>query len=149
MAKVSIKVIDNSQVFMNAKDKATQEILNTIGQVAVSHSQNEYVPYLKERGKGYSKGDLHDSIGYEVDNKAVRLFATQPYASYVELGTSYMDAQPFIKPAMENHRDEYKEIAESIYRDDAVDPKFRRTFTGWKGDKWKRKKSDFDEDYDE
>lgn len=33
------------------------------------------------------------------------------YAPYVEFGTSRMHARPYLKPALENHMDEYKTIA--------------------------------------
>ena len=34
------------------------------------------------------------------------------YAPYVELGTRYQRAQPYLRPAVENHVQEYKEIVE-------------------------------------
>lgn len=123
---IHIKVVDNSQVFIKAKDEATQDILDSIGNAAADHAKNEYVPYLTLRGKGYSKGALHDSIGYRVDRDAVRIYANTPYASYVESGTSRMGAQPYLKPAVMNYTDEYREMAISIYRDTGnVNKKFR------------------------
>ena len=38
------------------------------------------------------------------------------YAAYVEYGTSKMPARPFIKPAIANYVDDYREIAEDHLR---------------------------------
>lgn len=116
MSMIKIKVIDNSQIFMRSKNEETQDILDEIGQTAVQYAQ-EIVPY--------DTGALHDSIDYMIDKTAVRIYATMHYASFVELGTSYQYAQPFLAPAVNDHIDEYKEIAESIYRAGARDKKFR------------------------
>lgn len=116
MSGIRIRVVDNTQYFLRGKNDATEEILEVIGQLAVEHAQEDYVPYLDIRGKGYSEGDLHDSIDYDRVEKAVRIFSTMPYAAYVEVGTKYQDAQPYLRPAMENHQGEYKDIAISIYR---------------------------------
>ena len=39
------------------------------------------------------------------------------YAPYVELGTSRTRAQPYLKPAVVNHSDEYKKIVEAEMQD--------------------------------
>lgn len=115
MPAIKIRVVDNSQVFIRAKDEATQTILNEIGKTAVTYAQ-ELVP-RPGHSKGYAKGNLHDSIGYNIDSKAVRIYANTSYASYVELGTQYMEAQPFLRPAVLDHTDEYRDTAEAIYKD--------------------------------
>jgi HK97 gp10 family phage protein len=52
-------------------------------------------------------GRLRDSIDAIVDQsggsqrRRLTLFAAAPYALYVELGTSRMAAQPFLRPAMD------------------------------------------------
>lgn len=124
MPAIKIKVVDNSQVFIRAKDDATQTILNEIGATAVKYAKED-VP-RPGHSKGYATGKLRDSIGYTIDGAAVRIYADRPYAYYVEVGTSRMDAQPFLRPAVINHTDEYRDMAESIYRDTGnPDKKFR------------------------
>jgi HK97 gp10 family phage protein len=53
----------------------------------------------------YASGDLHDSIDYEVrrtaSNFAIVVFAGEEYALWVELGTSKMEAQPFLRPVLD------------------------------------------------
>jgi HK97 gp10 family phage protein len=45
-------------------------------------------------------GRLRDSIGHEVDGDTVRVTASAPYAAYVEEGTRYMAAEPYLRPAL-------------------------------------------------
>lgn len=58
-------------------------------------------------------GNLRNSITFSasVEEKVVYLGTNVEYAPYVEMGTSRSKAQPFIKPAIENHHDEYMDIA--------------------------------------
>ena len=70
--------------------------------------------------EGYAKqlcpvdtGNLRNSITHEMrgENK-VAVCTNVHYAPYVELGTRKMRAQPYLRPAVENHHAEYEAIAE-------------------------------------
>lgn len=117
MSAIKIRVIDNSQAFTRGLNEATVTILEMIGNNAVQNAR-EYVPV--------DTGDLRDSIYWDRDDRAVSLHADMDYAAYVELGTTYQKAQPYLRPAVENHQAEYKAIAESIYRGDEVISPHRR-----------------------
>lgn len=59
--------------------------------------------------QGYApvkSGELRDSIHYEERSDTVEVVADADHAVYVEMGTYKMRAQPYIRPAMENHTDE-------------------------------------------
>jgi len=45
-------------------------------------------------------GDLRDSIHPEVSDEGMFVVADEEYAAHVELGTSKMAAQPFLRPAL-------------------------------------------------
>ena len=86
--------------------------------------------------KGYRGGTLRNSITHEVQTaERLAVGSNVEYAPYVELGTgpyftpppeweqfdtppasglghSYVTARPFIRPAIEDHVDEYKRIME-------------------------------------
>lgn len=73
--------------------------------------------------EGYAKlacpvdtGRLRNSISHAVDGKAAVIGTNVEYAPYVELGTSRMSAQPYLRPAVLEHIDEYKQIAERRLR---------------------------------
>lgn len=57
-------------------------------------------------------GNLRASITHEVDagEKAVYIGTNVEYAPYVELGTSKMGAQPFLRPAATEHGSQYRQV---------------------------------------
>lgn len=83
--------------------------------------------------KGYRGGTLKNSITYEVQEDTVAVGTNVEYAPYVELGTGpyfkappdweqftapqgggigkgYVHPRPFLRPAVEDHLDEFEEI---------------------------------------
>lgn len=60
-------------------------------------------------------GNLRGSITHEVSEgeKAVYVGTNVEYAPYVELGTSKMDAQPYLRPAATEHGDQYRQVLKS------------------------------------
>ena len=72
--------------------------------------------------EGYAKklapvdtGNLRNSITHDVDDTepAAYIGTNVEYAPYQELGTIYMEAQPFLKPAVADHANEYRKIIEN------------------------------------
>ena len=72
--------------------------------------------------EGYAKklapvdtGNLRNSITHEVDDgdPAAYIGTNVEYAPYVCLGTIHMKAQPFLKPAVAEHANEYRKIIEN------------------------------------
>ena len=57
-------------------------------------------------------GDLRDSISHATDNDSAYIGTDMEYAPYVEAGTRYKGARPFLKNAIANYVDEYKAIIE-------------------------------------
>ena len=43
-----------------------------------------------------------------------------PYALYVEVGTHKMAAQPFLKPAASDHKNEYRKIIEDALKNNGL-----------------------------
>ena len=102
---ISVDLTDNSEEIIKAKDDAIARALEAIGQQA----------------EGYSKllapvdtGRLRNSITHDVetDEEAVYIGTNVDYAPYVEYGTRKTKAQPFIQPAVQDHSEEYKQMAE-------------------------------------
>lgn len=72
--------------------------------------------------EGYAKklapvdtGNLRNSITHEVDDgePAAYIGTNVEYAPYQELGTIHMAAQPFLKPAVADHANEFRKIFEN------------------------------------
>lgn len=68
--------------------------------------------------EGYAKqlcpvdtGNLRNSITHQMRGEnTVAVGTNVHYAPFVELGTRKMRAQPYLRPAVENHREEYEKI---------------------------------------
>ena len=55
-------------------------------------------------------GRLRNSISHAVEGDSVYIGTNVEYAVYVEKGTRKMQAYPYLKPAAQDHADEYKQI---------------------------------------
>lgn len=123
---MSIEVTSHRIEVIQAKDEAVAKALETIGRVAERYAK-ELCPTDTSR--------LKNSISHQVDDDTVYVGTNVEYAPYVEFGTgkfaeggggrptpwSYQDdkgnwhttngmkPQPYLKPAIENHLDEYKQ----------------------------------------
>ena len=59
---------------------------------------------------GYVGGTLKRSIGIEITDSGMsaEVEPTAEYAPYVELGTRFMEAQPYLKPAFDDQKEKFK-----------------------------------------
>ena len=127
---MTVKWTDNSRRTLRALDAAKGRALEQIGKRAVQHARQK-CPDGKENG-----GTLASSITYRVEDDELSVGSNVEYAPYVELGTgpffepppewerfetergsgvgrAYVKPRPYIRPAIEDHVDEYKRLAES------------------------------------
>lgn len=76
--------------------------------------------WKKGSGRVFQKptGTLKRSIGLEFENDGLTA-VVEPgvdYAAYVELGTRFMEAQPYLKPAWEQQHTKFKRDLEKLMR---------------------------------
>ena len=128
---------DNSGIFLSEMERAKKKALETMGQKAEGYAK-KLCPVGTEEStgvKGYRGGTLRNSITHRVNGDVLEVGSDVEYAPYVELGTgphfvpppewerfesekgkgvgkAYVKPRPYIRPAIEDHRDEYKRIAE-------------------------------------
>ena len=101
------------------------EVIYTSNKAQVEGSVKQAIARALEicggTAEGYAKelcpvdtGNLRNSIAHaQVSENTERVGSNVHYAPYVELGTRKMRAQPYLRPAVENHRDEYANIIKS------------------------------------
>ena len=103
---MNIQFTDNSKEVLEAMQQAVVRALEKCGLTA----------------EGYAKkmcpvdtGNLRNSITHDVDDEepAAYIGTNVEYAPYVCLGTIHMKAQPFLKPAVADHANEYRKIIEN------------------------------------
>lgn len=63
-----------------------------------------------QRNAPVDTGTLKRSIGLEITDSgmAAEVEPTAEYAPYVELGTRFMEAQPYLKPAFDDQKEKFK-----------------------------------------
>lgn len=105
---MDVKITDNSKTFIGSMKDAKEAALIAIGMKAA-----EYAARLAP----VDTGRLKNSIDSTYDDDSAYVGTNVEYAAYVEFGTSRMRAQPYLKPAATGHADEYKAIAERIFKD--------------------------------
>ena len=105
MADFTVNITSNRQLVEEASDEAIARALEAIGLQC----------------EGYAKmlcpvdtGNLRNSITHTVDvaDRKTYVGTNVEYAAYVEMGTSKMKAQPYLKPAVVDHADEYSRMVE-------------------------------------
>lgn len=92
---------DNSEQVSLEIKQAIRSALREIGERAVGHA-TDIVPVRT--------GNLKSSIAYDADDSQVIIGSDVTYASYVEEGTRNMRPRPYLRPAIVDHLDEYREI---------------------------------------
>lgn len=94
---------DNSEKFLKETDDQVPFALEECGLVAEGYAK---------RLCPVDTGLLRNSIAHAVSGNTAYIGTNVEYGPYVELGTTRTRAQPFLKPAVTDHQDDYKGIIE-------------------------------------
>lgn len=114
---------DNTKAILKATDEAIYNALDIIGNKAA-----DYAAALAPVKSSNLKQNIESRV--VMDEKAVYVGTAVEYAPYVEFGhhqqvgryvpaigkrlvREFVPAKPFLKPAIQNHLDEYKHILET------------------------------------
>ena len=97
---------DYSKEVLAALEKGKRNALTAIGATAETHAKdNITADDLIDTGR------LRNSISHTVDGEAAYIGTNVEYAPYLELGTKKITAHHYLKRAVTEHQDEYKELA--------------------------------------
>lgn len=114
MAKIKITGLDKLQKKLkkNTDLNDVKRLVKKHGsQMETKAQQNAPVGTPESTGiPGYVGGTLKRSIGLEIKDGGMtaEVKPTAEYAPYVELGTRYMEAQPYLKPALDEQKEKFK-----------------------------------------
>lgn len=69
--------------------------------------------------KGYATGTTKRSVTLDIlpGGMTAEAGPTTEYAEYLEFGTRFMDAQPFVKPALEKQETKFKRDMQKLVRE--------------------------------
>ena len=104
-----VRIVNNINSFQNILRGRQNKVAEKVGQFCL-RKMKLYVPV--------DTGFLKSRCQYKVSGfifKKVSLKNDAYYASYVEYGTFKMEAQPFIRPSVERHISEIKNIVRGVY----------------------------------
>lgn len=105
---MAVTFISHVKDALSAEDKAKAMALEIIGGKAESYAK-KLCPV--------DTGRLRNSITHQqYDENTEVIGSNVEYAPYVELGTHKQKAQPFLRPAAENHTPEYRAVIESVLK---------------------------------
>ena len=97
-----VKFVSHRNAVQSGMHGATDRALEIIGGKAESYAK-ALCPV--------DTGRLRNSITHQQYDKDTEIIGTNvEYAPYVELGTHRMAARPYLRPAAEEHGDEYKQV---------------------------------------
>lgn len=105
--RITIDSHDLTDEVVQALRLALHRALTKIGLVAVSYAK---------RLCPVDTGRLRNSITFYTEDKAVHIGTNVEYAQFVEEGTSKQKPQPYLRPAVEDHLDQYRQILEDELR---------------------------------
>lgn len=108
---VTVTFTSHTQDCKNALERAVHKALTAIGMTAEKHAKDNI-----QNNHSVDTGRLLNSITHAEEDDAVYIGTNVEYAPFVELGTSRSKAKPYLRPAAEDHADEYAKLIESAMK---------------------------------
>ena len=113
----NIKVEGLEKLMKALKDNVTMDDVKNV----VKHNGSEMQKKMQNNAdfkKGYQTGTTKRSIGLEIKDGG---FTSESgpeteYSPYLEYGTRYMDAQPFVKPAYDEQKQKFKRDMDKLVK---------------------------------
>ena len=115
MAKIKWEGLDKLQ--KKLKENVT---MNDVKRVVRQNGADlqQKIQEKAEFTKGYQTGQTKRSVNLEIKDGGFTAEAgpTTEYSPYVEYGTRFMDAQPFVRPALEEQASKFKRDMQKLVR---------------------------------
>ena len=115
MASIKVKGLDKLQKAL--KDNVTLDDVKKV----VKHNGSQLHRKMQNEAdftKGYATGATKRSIGLEIQNSGMTAVVkpTTEYSPYLEYGTRFMQAQPFVRPAFNEQKQKFKQDMQKLVR---------------------------------
>lgn len=115
MAGIKVKGLDKLQKAL--KDNVTLDDVKRV----VKHNGSALHRKMQAEAdftKGYATGATKRSIGLEIQDSGLtaNVKPTTEYSPYLEYGTRYMEAQPFVRPAFNEQKEKFKQDMQKLVR---------------------------------
>lgn len=115
MAKIEIKGLDKLQ--KKLKDNVTMDDVKRVVRTNGQQLQ-EGIQRNADFTKGYAMGTTKRSVRLVIKDSGLTAEAgpTTEYSPYLEYGTRFMEAQPFVQPAYEEQKKKFKSDIEKLMK---------------------------------
>lgn len=115
MARLKVDGLEELQ--KKLKDNVTLDDVKKV----VRHHGSELQQRMQDNAdfsRGYQTGDTKRSIGLEIKDSgmAAEVGPETDHSPYVEYGTRYMEAQPFVRPAFEEQKELFKKDMQKLVK---------------------------------
>lgn len=115
MPKIEVKGLDKLQKAL--KENVTMDDVKKV----VRHNGSQLQTNMQAKAdftKGYQTGQTKRSIGLEIldGGFAAEAEPTTDHSPYLEYGTRFMEAQPFVRPAFEEQSAKFKRDMQKLVR---------------------------------
>ena len=115
MAKIKVEGLDKLQKAL--KENVTLDDVKRV----VKHHGSELQRNMQGKAdfkKGYQTGTTKRSIGLEIKDSGLtaEVGPETDYSPYVEYGTRFMEAQPFVRPAFEEQKPKFKSDMQKLVK---------------------------------
>jgi HK97 gp10 family phage protein len=115
MARITVKGLDKLQKVL--KENVTMDDVKRV----VKHNGSQLQQKMQGKAdfkKGYQTGQTKRSIGLEIVDGGftASVGPETEYSPYLEYGTRYMEAQPFVKPAYDEQKEKFKSDMQKLVR---------------------------------
>lgn len=113
----SIKITGLDELEKALKENATLDDVRRV----VKHNGSQLHKKMQRNAdfaKGYQTGATKRSIGLEISDGGftASVGAETEYAPYLEYGTRFMEAQPFVRPSLEEQEKKFKSDMEKLVK---------------------------------
>ena len=115
MAKIKVEGLDKLQKAL--KDNVTMDDVKRVVRQNGSELQQKIIAKADFK-KGYQTGTTKRSVSLEIKDGGFTAEAgpETEYSPYVEYGTRFMEAQPFVRPAYDKQKKQFKSDMQKLVR---------------------------------
>lgn len=115
MSTIKVKGLDKLQ--KRLKENVTLDDVKTV----VRHNGQQLHKRMQGKAdftKGYATGQTKRSIGLEIkdDGLTAQVGPETEYSPYLEYGTRFMEAQPFVRPSLDEQKEKFKRDMQKLVR---------------------------------
>lgn len=115
MAKIKVEGLDKLQKAL--KDNVTMDDVKRVVRTNGARLQTK-IQQNADFTRGYATGQTKRSVDLEIKDGGFTADSgpTTEYSPYLEYGTRFMDAQPFVKPAHDAQKQQFKRDMQKLVR---------------------------------